>query len=253
MSKSKKRTQNTDALVVVLDKRGINPFLVNWLTRFRHVHLVSDEAPDDKISDEFDSLDLVPMMRCRLFKRFLTETRLPWLVMFDGDVIPLDDLAACPATSPLIRSTKDIASAHFVGRSGREAHGQPGGLAIAAMKISRTALQRIPAPWAAFVFNEDGTKRIMCECDFFAARAKEAGYYPVKAGHVAHVVRAAALPLTEAQKATSPPGSVCRIKLLSQLTTKAEAEAQKKKPPAGGQRRIALPPGTKVQTTRAKG
>lgn len=250
MSK-KKPVENTDALVVVLDKRGMNPFLANWLTRFRHVHLVSDEAPDDRISDEFESLDLVPMMRCRLFKRFLTETKLPWLVMFDGDVIPLDDVADSPATWPLIRSRKDIASAHFVGRGGGESHGQPGGLAIAAMKISRTALLRIPAPWAAFVFNEDGTKRVMCECDFFAARAKEAGYFPVKAGHVAHVVRAAAVPLTDAQKAAGPPGAVCRIKLLAQLTTKAEAEAQKNKaPPAGGPRRIVLPAGTKVRTSK---
>lgn len=216
---------NKDIQVVVLDNRAVNPYLLHWLERFKHVRLTSKVCPG-----EFNSLDMVACKRNRAIKWFLNETKLPWLLMLDDDIIPLDGLADSPDTWPLIESDKDVTSARFVAKRGNEAHGRPGDVAMAAAKMSRAALKRIKPPWTQFAFNEDGTDRVSCECDYFAAKAKEAGFFPVKAGAVGHIVQACVVPVPKPGK-----DAMCRIKLLSQLHPKGQ-----KKPPVPPQK-IAIP------------
>ncbi|GAG23195.1 unnamed protein product, partial [marine sediment metagenome] len=106
--------------------------------------------------------------------------------------------------------------------------GRPGDVAMAAMKVSRTALKKIKPPWTQFQFNEEGTERTCCECDYFAAKAKEAGFFPTKAGNVGHIVSACVIPISEIGASNK-----CRIMVLSQLRGKdcnEKSKAQTIKP-----------------------
>lgn len=222
-----RKTTNKDVQVVVFDTRPLNGWLQQWLERFKHVWFTSKLDPET-----FGGKDFLVAKRNRAIKRFLSETKLPWLLMLDDDIIPLDGLADCPDTWPLVECDKDVASARFVSKKGNEAHGRKGNVAMAAVKISRTALKRIKPPWMHFTFNEDETQKVHCECDYFAAKARDAGFFPAKVGAVGHITTAVVIPAPKQTK-----DAMCRIKLLSQL----HAEGQKKppaKPPAPGQRII---------------
>lgn len=205
---------NKNIQVVVFDQRGPNPYLATWLERFKHVRLTSKASPD-----QFNGLDHLAVKRNQQIKWFLAETRLPWLLMLDDDIVPLDGLKDCPNTWPLIESDKDVASARFVAKAGNEAHGRRGDFAFACAKVSRNALKKMGTPWSHFDFNEDGDEVARCECDYFAAKAKDAGFFPVKVGAVGHIVTAALIPAAKQTK-----DAMCRIKLLSQL----HREGQKK-------------------------
>lgn len=225
----RKKPMNKTVQVVVFDTRPINGWLQQWLNRFKHVWLTSKLAPS-----EYGGMDFLAVKRNRTIKRFLSETKPPWLLMLDDDIIPLDGLADCPNTWPLIESDKDVASARFVAKKGNEAHGRKGDVALAAVKISRNALKRMGAPWSHFDFDEDEAEMKRCECDYFAAKAKEAGFFPVKAGAVGHIVTAAVIPAPKPSKE-----AMCRIKLLSQLHREGQ-----KRPPVPPQK-IAIPGRTK--------
>ena len=204
--------KNKDVQVVVFDTRPLNSYLSKWLERFKHVQFTSKICPGS-----FNSLDLVPCKRNQAIKWFLEETKLKWLLMLDDDIIPLDDLANCPKTWPLIKSEKDVVSARFISKMGNEAHGRGGDVAMAAVKISRTLLKKIKPPYTHFAFNADETERMVCECDYFAAKCRDAGFYPTKAGAVGHIVQAAVVPSPLIEK-----DAMCKISLFGQLKYKAK-------------------------------
>ena len=206
----------TNIQVIIINNRAVNPFLLRWLDRFKHVRLTSASTPGT-----FDSLDLINCKRNRELKRYRDHTKLPWVLLLDDDIIPLDGLMDCPDTWPLIECKADVASARFVSKAGSEAHGENGEFAFAAAKISRRALERTGPPWSQFDFDEEGITRTRCECNHFAAKARDAGFYPAKAGAVGHIVAAAVIPAPKQSK-----DAMCRIKLLSQLRYKGA-----KKPP----------------------
>lgn len=196
---------NKDVQIIVFDTRPINPWLSRWLTRFKNVRMASTASPD-----AFGGRDFLAMKRNRAIWWFLKKTKLPWLLMVDDDIVPLDGLEDCPATWPLVESKADVTSAHFVNKAGREAHHTEGNLSLAAAKLSRRALLRIEPPWSHFEFTADGTKLLCCECDYFAAKARAAGYCPVKAGAVGHLATAVLIPGRNKKE-------MSRLKLLSQL------------------------------------
>lgn len=197
--------RNKDIQVALFDSGPVNPWLSRWLERFEHVRLTSRGSPDD-----FGGKDFLAVKRNHTLKWFLEKTDLPWVLMMDGDIVPLDGLEDCPDTWPLIECQADIASARAIGKSGHEAHGKEGDLSMAAVKISRRALERMKPPWALFGYSEDGTSTTHCECDYFAAKARGAGYCPVKAGAVGHLATAVLIPGRNEKE-------MSRLKLLSQL------------------------------------
>ena len=162
---------SSDIQVVMFDTRPVNPWLARWLKRFKHVRLSSTTSPD-----AFNGLDFLTVKRNREIRWFLRQTKLPWLLMIDDDIVPLDDLADCPDTWPLIECAADVSSAHHISKRGIETHAKQGDLSMAVMKISRRALERIPPPWAHCDFNEDETAVARCECDYLAAKARAAGF-----------------------------------------------------------------------------
>ena len=115
----------------------------------------------------------IPEARNAIFRRFLAESELPWLWMLDSDCVPV------AATDQLLRCQADIAGAHVVGRSGREAH--PHCLSVACLKVSRVAVEKISRPWFRYV-----RRTRTCECSWFFDRAVRAGFRPVKMGVVGH-------------------------------------------------------------------
>jgi len=120
---------------------------------------------------------------------FLKETKLPWLVMLDDDMIPVVD------TQALLQSPADITGCHVIGRGGSHVHGHNDGhIGAGAMKISRHALETIRKPWFRIVDAQDGLSIAQCECGFFCEKARRFGFHPVKAGRIGHRVPVILLP-----------------------------------------------------------
>jgi len=191
--------QYNDIQVVVFDFRGVHRHLRAWLDTMPHVKRASDICPDDK-----NSLYLLAMRRNIVAQWFLEKSDLPWLLMVNDNVIPL------PEISGLLDTQADVAGAHFFSRAGHEGHTGDGIAATACMKLSRTALERIPRPWFKHKYNADQTKRLECECIWFCHQAVKAGFHPLKAGLVAHRIEVALIP-------PEKPNGECRMKFLHQI------------------------------------
>ena len=181
--------------IVVFEWRGANSILTKWLARFPHVRRMQREAG-------YQATDCLASWRNQAVKWFLKETNREWLVFLDDDIVPLKE------TELLLDCDADIAGCHFFSKNGSEGHGEDGHISMAAAKFSRRALNQITSPWFAFTFNEDGTELIGCECDYFTAKARAAGFYPVKTGSVGHIVPAVMISDGEGK---------AKLKFLSQL------------------------------------
>jgi len=118
-------------------------------------------------------------VRNEIFRWFITETDLPWLVMLD------DDIVLTVESEPFILGEADVTGPHVVDARGREAH--PTGLASGAIKFSRRAVGRLDQCWAAPV---DGT----CGCNMLYNECRKAGLGVAKAGTVGHRVPVTVFP-----------------------------------------------------------
>jgi len=189
-----------DIQFVLFAWRGENGLLGKWLSRFPHVRRMQRE-------NGYQTTDCLAAWRNQAVKWFLKETDRKWLVFLDDDIVPLKE------TELLLDCEADIAGCHFFSKNGCEGHGVDGHISMAAAKFSRRALEKIAPPWFAFGFNEDGTELAQCECDYFTAKARVAGFHPVKAGLVGHIVSAVMIPGEEGK---------AKLKFLSQLGDLAE-------------------------------
>ena len=127
-------------------------------------------------------------VRNEIFRWFITETDLPWLVMLD------DDIVLTIESEPFILNEADVTGPHIADAQGREAH--PTSLASGAIKFSRRAVELLDQCWAAPV---DGT----CGCNQLYNACKQAGLQVAKAGVVGHRVPVTVFPgpvfMTDAQ------------------------------------------------------
>ena len=78
------------------------------------------------------------------------------------------------------------------------------------MKVSRRALERIDPPWFAFECSGNGCEVAACECRYFCRKARAAGFHPVKAGAIGHVVPVVVIPPENEDDS-------CRMKFLLDL------------------------------------
>ena len=171
--------------IAVFDHKPPNPWLKTYIARFAHAVRVSDILDDE--DDRF--ADFIAIRRNRVAAWFLAETDLAHLLMIDHDHIP------GPELDPLIASEADVVGAEYIRGSGNSAHPGDGEAGAGCLRISRVALERIPPPWFAFITNDRGTAIRLCECGYFCNRARAAGYHPVKAGAVDHIIPMAARPI----------------------------------------------------------
>jgi len=112
-------------------------------------------------------------VRNEIFRWFIAETDLPWLVMLDDDIVLTDESAS------FVLSEADVTGPHIADAQGREAH--PTGLASGAIKFSRRAVEQLDQCWAAPV---DGT----CGCNMLYNECRKAGLVIAKFGVVGHRV-----------------------------------------------------------------
>lgn len=168
-----------DIQVVVVDFRRVNDHLRRWIR-----HWPDHKYASDICESGFRGLDLLAVWRNQIAEWFTDKTKHSWLLTVDNDAIPR------ASTFDLLRCEADISAARFFARSGGEGHGRDGEGSMAAMKISRHALNTIPRPWFKFEFNENHTAVTTCECDWFTRQARAVGIHPVKAGRVAHYFEA---------------------------------------------------------------
>ena len=173
-----------DIQVAVFDHEPPNRWLKAYLARFAHAARVSQILDDE---DRF--ADFIATRRNRVAEWFLAETDLAYLLMLDHDHIPGDEL------EPLLASAADVVGTAYVRASGNSAHPGDGDAGAGCLRISRTALERIGPPWFAFVFNARGTAIDLCECGYFCRKARAAGFHPVKAGSIDHIIPMVARPI----------------------------------------------------------
>lgn len=183
--------------VVVFDGRGVNLMLADWLGNFPHV---------DRAGSIAGSVvpDTVASWRNRAIRWFLEHTELPDVLMLDDDMVPVH------GTDALLRSDADVAAARYIRKDGHEVHADDGEGGCGCMKISRNALEKIDPPWFAFEFSDDGSRVTSCECGYFSRKARRAGFHPVKAGVIGHVVPVVVVP-------AESEGSSCRMKFLPEF------------------------------------
>jgi hypothetical protein len=119
-------------------------------------------------------------VRNAIFRWFLAECALPWLVMLD------DDIVVTAESEPFLASTADVTGPRVVGATdGIEVH--PHTLSAAAVKLSRPAVAALGACWQP---PADGN----CGCPILFNACIQASIRPVKAGAVGHRVPVTILP-----------------------------------------------------------
>jgi len=119
-------------------------------------------------------------IRNGIFRWFLDECALPWLVMLD------DDIVLTAESEPFLASQADVTGPRVVGASdGQEVH--PHTLSAAAVKLSRPAVAALGECWHP---PADGS----CGCSTLFNACIRAGIQPAKAGAVGHRVPVTVFP-----------------------------------------------------------
>ena len=163
--------------IIVFDGKGINPILREWLKGKRV-----------KCASEFGSaFPNIAIWRNRAVKWFL-ETDFEEVLFVDDDMVPIK------ATKPFFENPAPIVSATCLSSTGKDSHSGEGNASAGFLKISREVLERIEPPWFDYPLFDDGTLPEMCECAYFVKKAFGAGFHPVKAGVVGHIVEAVVIP-----------------------------------------------------------
>lgn len=220
-----------DIQVVVVDFRRVNDQLRRWVR-----HWPDHKYASDICKGTFRGLDLLAVWRNQIAEWFMDKTKHPWLFTMDNDAIPR------ASTLDLLNCEADISVARFFSRAGGEGHGQDGEGSMAAMKISRRALRKIPRPWFKFEFNENHTAMTTCECNWFTIQAKKVGIHPVKAGFVGHYIEAG-FGLKEQEEGGMEMQFAHKIKDAPWTEEERDAQSQAPKPtPREGQKKPPAPP-----------
>jgi len=167
-----------DIQLAILAGRGVNPHLRRWACRFDHCRV-------------FAGSDLPDLLACRrnaIFKWFRDECpeELAWLLMMDDDIVPVAE------TENLLLCDADVVAARAWARTGREAHSHT--VSVSSLKVHRRAVRSVEPPWFRFTLSRDGTRREMCECQYFWRKFHRAGFTPVQAGAVGHRFPVTVLP-----------------------------------------------------------
>lgn len=186
-----------DIQVIILTDKQENELLSSWLVRFPHVRRFKDIRVGNP------GPFFVQVAQNQSVRWFLDTTDLPWLLLVDDDMVPVS------GTGALVESEADVASATYPGQAGGFAHGQAvGSLGTGILKASRYALEKMGPPWFGVKLSKDGCSLTECVCDWFARRAKEAGFYPVKAGICGHIVSYVALPTEDGGMKVMPLAAI---------------------------------------------
>jgi hypothetical protein len=174
-----------DIAVVVLAGKPPTPALMQWVSTFppKNVKL-------PQMFSQGGSGEMLALWRNSICRDFLANCTLPYLMMIDADAWPLPDSDA------IIHAHGDILGVHAVGRHGLRAHEGDGEVGGHCIRISRHALDVIADSdafdadrgWFAFPTKKRGTEIANCEDGYFCALARRAGFHPIKAAPMGHLV-----------------------------------------------------------------
>jgi len=166
-------------LIVILDNGNVNPILRRWAENKPHSVLASGLC-------SFSDASSIACRRNEIVERFLAMPENDWLIMVDGDHVPLLE------TDEILTCTDAVAGCRYPSRVGVESHPDDGEVGMGMVRISRQVLKTIESPWFGMTTNESGSKITQCECSWFCAKARAAGFYPVKVGQIGHLLRVVA-------------------------------------------------------------
>jgi len=179
------KPESKDIQVIILTDKQENELLSSWIVRFPHVKRFHD------LRTARPGPFYVQVCQNQSVKWFLEKTDLAWLLLVDDDMVPVQ------GTDALIACEADVATATYAAQAGGFAHPAPGKLGTGILKVSRYALEKMGPPWFGVKLSPDGCTLAECVCDWFSRRAKEAGFFPVKAGICGHIVSYVTLPTEE--------------------------------------------------------
>lgn len=157
-----------DTHLVILEGRGCNRFLRSWAGRFPHRTILNVSSFPDHVACH----------RNRVFKWFLENSDLPYLICMDDDVVPVAQ------TDAFVDAQGDVIGTRAWANTGREMH--PHEFSMTALKVHRRVIEAIKPPWFAFTFTDDGAAQVQCECLYFHEKVQEAGFAINIVGAVGH-------------------------------------------------------------------
>lgn len=157
-------------VVIRTRREPANEFLVEWLGRmkldFRHgskeYHL--DQARDQDV--------------CRFLREDVPNGK-RYFLGFDAGAVPLKD-----TTAILVFPGELVYCGHMAG-GGAKGHFGQDDFGLACFRASADLLARIERPWFRLAYIKG--VRQGCECNYFRAKAANAGAQPVMAGVVGHL------------------------------------------------------------------
>lgn len=156
-----------------------NPALAAWLRHLAECGYGVREAPFDFRVD---------LVRNRMAGWFLEETEAEAMLMVDGDMVPLDDTAA------VLRAPGPIVFCRHVGQLSTEIDFETQGVPTGCIRIARRVFGTIEQPW--FEYRTGPAIRTVeaCEAATFTIKAMAAGFKPVPAGRIGHLLRTVVSP-----------------------------------------------------------
>ncbi len=170
--------------IVIFNGRPVTPMLQSWVQR----QGAGDVQMAKDVGQAFPSM---AVWRNAVVVDFL-QSPYDYLLMLDHDIIPAGDIDVLTSLDAPIVGCK------YLNALGHVAHPEDGMLPAGALRVHRSVFEAITPPWFGFDTTPDGGTITMCECGYFCNKAKEAGYYPLSAGIVGHIVQAVVLPVADA-------------------------------------------------------
>jgi len=172
--------------IIVSDSTKVNPVLLRWMKEQPHAFLAGEWC-------SFKGQDLRACQLNGIVTTFL-KTEYEWVLLLDADIYPTADL------DTLLASDFDVAGCAFVGKNSITTHGtEEGVISVGCIKISRRVLEKIKPPWFTFELKDSGTS-YQCECSYFCAKARAAGFFPLQIGVVGHLIPMVVLPVGTEEK-----------------------------------------------------
>ena len=159
---------------------GVNRVLSTWLGLLFAGERVHTFDPTAEIPDRIgpEPIDTVCAARNEIVRRFLTDSDLPWLVMFDDDVYPV------AATLDMLASDLPLCACRVWSRAGKESHARDGLVSLSAVKIARDVLAAVDPPH--FEYESVNGNITVCECMAFSEKVRALGDTPTKVGTIGH-------------------------------------------------------------------
>lgn len=136
-------------------------------------------------------IDVSRNLNCKMFMEFFVPRGFEYLVMVDSDIVPT------PESNAIMHEDGDLLFNGYTGRGVTRGHYGHADFGAGFMRVSASALAKIPKPYFKFLTSPDHTEKFKCECGYFKDKAIEAGVMPRMVGVAGHRTSIVMIPQPE--------------------------------------------------------